>query len=132
MYNCNILTWNKVIILSVNLLFKQYGMELFLKQIRIFLTTYYMGAHPSKLRLPLRLKVIFLMDALIQIFGKVFCTIMKLLSGFCTVQGSYEYFAFICVKRIYMQTDGDLFFCCLLGLMGPESDPRSWLQLCSR
>ncbi len=29
-----------------------------------------MGAHPSKLQLPLRLKVIFLMDALIKIFGR--------------------------------------------------------------
>ncbi len=54
--------FNKIIQLSFNLLFKQYCMELSLKQIRIFLTTYYMGAFEAK--------VIFLMDALIQNFWK--------------------------------------------------------------
>lgn len=55
-------------------------MELSLKQIRIFLTTYYMGAFEAKSDFP---------DGCIdkKISGKVFCSIMKLLSGFCTVQG---------------------------------------------
>ncbi len=44
--------WNKIIQLSFNLLFKQYCMELSLKQIRIFLTTYYMGAFEAKSDFP--------------------------------------------------------------------------------
>lgn len=61
---------------------------------------------------------------------KMFGAIMKLSSS---VRNTRSLGA-VClyVKRIYTQTDIDLFFRCLSGVMGQESNSRSWLWFRSR